>query len=136
MVEFDVAPEAEAAFLPTMIIQPLLENALVHGTGSASGTTIRAAARTQGDTLLITISDNGAGMSKETIDKMMSTREEAKASGGRTSLGVRNVLDRMHLLYGDAGSMSIKSEPGKGTSVSIRLPLSYEEKVDFVDKTH
>jgi len=134
-VEFDIEPKADAAFLPTMIIQPLLENALVHGTGSASGTTIRASARTQGDTLLVTISDNGAGMSKETIDKMMSTREEAKASGGRTSLGVRNVLDRMHLLYGDAGSMSIKSEPGQGTSVSIRLPLSYEEKVNFVDKT-
>jgi len=135
-VEFDVAPDAGEAFLPTMIIQPLLENALVHGAGSAAGTTIRASAKADGKFLLVAISDNGAGMSKETIDKLMSTREEAQTSGGRTSLGVRNVLDRMHLLYGDAGSMSIKSEPGKGTSVSIRLPLSYEEKVDFVDKTH
>ncbi len=129
-VEFDIAPDAEEALLPTMIIQPLLENALVHGTGSAAGTTILALARADGDSLLVTISDNGAGMTKETIDKLMSTREEA-ASGGRTSLGVRNVLDRMHLLYGDAGSMSIRSELGQGTSVSVRLPLSYEEKTAF-----
>ena len=133
-VEFDIKPDAEGALLPTMIIQPLLENALVHGTGSAAGTTIRASAEADGNSLLVTISDNGPGMTKETINKLMSTREEA-ASGGRTSLGVRNVLDRMHLLYGDAGSMSIRSELGQGTSVSVRLPLSYEEKVDFVDKT-
>ena len=113
-----------------MIIQPLLENALVHGTGSASGTTIRATARVEGEYLLACISDNGAGMTKETIDKLMSTREAAKASG-RTSLGVRNVLDRLHLLYGDAGSMRIESEPGKGTSVSVRLPLSFEESASF-----
>ncbi len=128
-VEFDMAPEAEEAYLPTMIIQPLLENALVHGTGSGGETTIRASAKTQGQFLLVSISDNG-GMTKETIDKLLSTREEAKA-GGRTSLGVRNVLDRLHLLYGDAGSMSIRSEPGQGTSVSVRLPLSYEEKSGF-----
>lgn len=134
-VEFDIAPDTEAAFLPTMIIQPLLENALVHGTGSASGTSIRAIARKDGGNLLISISDNGIGMSKETIDRLMSTREEAQASGGRTSLGVRNVLDRLHLLYGDAGSMVINSEPGKGTIVTVRLPLSYEEKTDFVDKS-
>ena len=74
-------------------------------------------------------------MSKETIDRLMSTREEAQASGGRTSLGVRNVLDRLHLLYGDDGSMVIQSEAGKGTAVTVKLPLSYEEKMDFVDKT-
>lgn len=130
-VEFDIEPQALEAILPTMIIQPLLENALVHGTGSAAGTTIRASARTDGAYLLASISDNGAGMTQETIDKLMSTREEAKASGGRTSLGVRNVLDRLHLLYGDEGSMSIVSEPGKGTCVSVRLPLSYEERSAF-----
>lgn len=129
-VEFDIAPEAERAYLPTMIIQPLLENALVHGTGSVWGTVIRACAQTDGNYLLVSISDNGAGMTKEAIDKLMSTREEAK-SGGRTSLGVRNVLDRLQLLYGDAGSMTIHSEPGQGTQVSVRLPLSYEEKSEF-----
>ena len=129
-VEFDIAPEAERAYLPTMIIQPLLENALVHGTGSVWGTAIRACAQTDGNYLLVSISDNGAGMTKEAIDKLMSTREEAK-SGGRTSLGVRNVLDRLQLLYGDAGSMTIHSEPGQGTQVSVRLPLSYEEKSEF-----
>ena len=113
-----------------MIIQPLLENALVHGTGSVWGTAIRACAQTDGNYLLVSISDNGAGMTKEAIDKLMSTREEAK-SGGRTSLGVRNVLDRLQLLYGDAGSMTIHSEPGQGTQVSVRLPLSYEEKSEF-----
>lgn len=67
-VEFDIAPEAERAYLPTMIIQPLLENALVHGTGSVWGTAIRACAQTDGNFLLVSISDNGAGMTKEAIE--------------------------------------------------------------------
>ena len=72
-------------------------------------------------------------MTQDTIDKLLSTREEAKA-GGRTSLGVRNVLDRLHLLYGEKGSMHIESEPGKGTRVSVHLPLEYEEHKDFHTK--
>lgn len=132
-VEFDIEPEAQAAILPTMIIQPLLENALVHGTGGAAGTTIRALARREGDFLVATISDNGSGMTDEQIEKLLGTREEAKASGGRTSLGVRNVLDRLHLLYGEQGTMSIKSEIGWGTVVSIRLPICFEEKAAFSD---
>ena len=132
-VEFDIAPQVESALLPTMIIQPLLENALVHGTGARAGTEIRAFAKKDGEFLLVMISDNGSGMTEETISRILGARDQKeKADNSRTSLGVRNVLDRMHLLYGEAGSMSIESELGKGTCVSVRLPLRYEEHQDFM----
>lgn len=131
-VEFEIAPQAEKALLPTMIIQPLLENALVHGTGAKAGTVIRAQAQTDGDFLLVSICDNGSGMTQETINRILGVgSQEEKADQTRTSLGVRNVLDRMHLLYGDAGSMSIESEIGQGTRVNVRLPLRYEENKAF-----
>jgi len=131
-VEFEIAPQAETALLPTMIVQPLLENALVHGTGAKAGTVISAKAQTDGDFLLVSIIDNGSGMTRETIDRILGAGGHAdKADQSRTSLGVRNVLDRMHLLYGDAGSMSIESEIGKGTCVNVRLPLRYDENKDF-----
>lgn len=127
-VHFDVSPEAQGAYLPTMIVQPLLENALVHGARYGGGTTIHAGAHVEDGLLTVRIEDNGAGMSAETIDKLLGKGEPVQhASGTRTSLGVRNVLDRMHLLYGDEASMTIQSEIGRGTCVSVRLPLSYEE---------
>ena len=130
-VEFDIEPQAETALLPTMIIQPLLENALVHGTRAKAGTVIRTEARTDGNFLKVSITDNGSGMAQETIDRILGVGGQTEADQSRTSLGVRNVLDRMHLLYGDAGSMNIESEIGKGTRVNVRLPLRYEENRTF-----
>lgn len=126
-VEFEIEPQAQDAYLPTMIMQPILENALVHGTSAAARAVIRTQARIDGDMLIVSVTDNGAGMAQETIDRILCQREDMQ-DGTRTSLGVRNVLDRMHLLYGEAASMRIESEPGCGTCVSVSLPLGYEEK--------
>ena len=126
-VEFEIEPQARDAYLPTMIMQPILENALVHGTTAAARAVIRTQAKVDGDTLIVSVTDNGAGMAQETIERILGKREDMQ-EGTRTSLGVRNVLDRMHLLYGDAASMRIESEPGCGTCVSVSLPLGYEEK--------
>ena len=63
-------------------------------------------------------------MTPETIDKILHP-DESDGGNGRTSLGVRNVLERMRLLYGDSATMEIDSHPGEGTCVRLCLPCRY-----------
>lgn len=109
-----------------MMIQPLLENALVHG-GGLSGAHIAIRAQAEDGSLRVTIEDNGRGMTQEMIDRVLGRVASPPEGDTRTSLGVRNVLDRMHLIYGDAASMDVQSAPGQGTRVTILLPLSFSE---------
>jgi len=68
-------------------------------------------------------------MSEETIERILRTGPQKEEAGenDRASLGVRNVLDRMRLLYGDEASMSIESELNVGTCVTVSLPLTYHQ---------
>lgn len=125
---FDIDPDVAQACLPTMIIQPLLENALVHGASSSARPTIVTRAEGRDGMLVVSIRDNGAGMQPEVIERILSGQTHPSAEGSRrTSLGVNNVQDRMKLLYGEAAKMTIESEIGRGTCVSVHLPLSFEE---------
>ena len=125
-VPFTYSPEAGEALIPTMMIQPLLENALVHGANAQGHSRVNVDAFTRQDTLVIQIQDNGQGMDGQTIAKLLSGAEP-KEQLERTSLGVRNVTERMRLIYGSSASLTITSAPGKGTCVEMHLPLSYTE---------
>ena len=124
---FEIAPQAQGAFLPTSMIPPVLEYALVHG-GGLSGARIAIRAQAEDGALRVTIEDNGRGMTQEMIDRLLGRVAPPPEGDTRTSLGVRNVLDRMHLIYGEAASMDVQSAPGQGTRVTIRLPLSFSEE--------
>ena len=126
---FDISPGAEEALVPTMIMQPILENALIHGKVPHADRPITARAVIDGDRLVISIRDQGHGMSEETIERILRTGPQKEEAGenDRASLGVRNVLDRMRLLYGDEASMSIESELNVGTCVTVSLPLTYHQ---------
>ena len=67
------------------------------------------------------IRDNGAGMTQEKADQILTYQS--------SGYGVRNVCDRIHVLYGEKGEMKIESTPGKGTRVFIRIPKKTEAKV-------
>ena len=115
------------ALIPTMILQPLLENALTHGVRARQAIVSIHAAR-EGEGLRVTVEDNGAGMSEDTLKRILSDEEvkpDEKKAGG---VGVRNVRDRLALIYGDSAGFDIVSVPGEGTKVSITLPLIYDER--------
>ncbi len=122
--EFRIAPGVEEALVPTMILQPIMENALIHGNRGPAHHEISVDAEIVEDQLRICIQDNGPGMTPETIDKILHP-DESDGGNGRTSLGVRNVLERMRLLYGDSATMGIDSHPGEGTCVRLCLPCRY-----------
>lgn len=115
-----VDPATLRAHVPTMMLQPLAENAIKHGICPvANGGTLTV--RTQlvrepsGDRLRIVLEDDGRGMDQARLDEVI---------GGAAGVGIANVRDRLRLHYGNAASVSICSRLGEGTVVVLELPFS------------
>lgn len=117
-------PGLESCLVPTMLLQPLVENAIHHGIrGMADGGWCEitcAAESTDGQNLLcFTVRDNGKGMSEEQQRLIWSEHDSAE----RYSFGLRNIQDRIRLRFGAAYGILLASEPGRGVEVKLRLPL-------------
>jgi len=128
---FLCSPTSAEALIPTMILQPVLENALVHGIRPAEDDPVVAiSAADDGEDLTIQVRDNGTGIPPEVVQQIMSGAAREPSEGSRTStgIGMRNVRDRLYLIYGDRATMTIQSHEGEGTLVSIRIPLVYDEE--------
>lgn len=126
---FHCTPGAAFALIPTMILQPVLENALVHGVRTEHSV-VDISARDEEGRLVIRVQDNGEGMPPERVERILSGFAEESEQNGRksTGIGMRNVRDRLQLIYGSAAELRIESQVGEGTVVTILLPLAYEEK--------
>lgn len=116
--------------IPSMILQPLVENAVQHGIHDCmENGWIKMSIHKDGDELKITVSDNGAGMTEEMIRIVMegnarNTGEDRYSTG----IAVGNVIDRLELYYKKKNLLSIESDgPGTGTSVNITLPVEQVE---------
>lgn len=110
-VSFDVDERARSWIVPTLIVQPLVENAVRHGISKkVGGGTVEVHAHIEGNELVVDVHDTGAGM-------------ESGTSGPRgTGVGLRNVTDRLTHLYGGGYLPHINSTPGEGTRVRLRVP--------------
>jgi two-component system LytT family sensor kinase len=108
----EIEPDALDAFIPSMLLQPIVENALKHGLSPRleGGQIILRARRSDGH-LAIDVEDNGAGISQERLGVVY-------AEG----IGISNVHERLRLLYGDQFRMDINSQEGQGTQVHIEVP--------------
>lgn len=107
--------------VPKMILQPLVENALIHGLEMKnSDKRVIIAAEERGNHLELSVIDNGTGMSRERIDEVLSGKIKQEKQHG---VGVYNVHQRIQMHYGEAYGIQIISEPGKGTEVKMIFPL-------------
>jgi len=121
-VEFDCDEQARFCFVMKMLIQPLLENAILHGIREIEGQgRITITARRQADCLQIDVADNGVGMSADAISAIW--KPETHQHKGFQCIGIRNVHDRIRLYHGDAYGLNIASEPGQGVTVTCVLPV-------------
>jgi two-component system LytT family sensor kinase len=117
-VSLDVAPEARAAAVPSMILQPLVENALRHGVGQVPGPArLSIAARREGDRLRLSVGDSGPGFGDR----------EGPAPGGRDGIGLSNTRSRLETRYGPGAELRVAKSPLGGAEVSIRLPYATAE---------
>ena len=123
-ISYDIQPQVEQCPVPSIILQPIIENAIGHGLSaklcqSSQNAKIFISAKEENDKLCICITDNGTGMTKEQIDSYFSAPVDQLGN----NIGLKNLINRIKLLYEDKGSISIESEPGKFTTVTITIPL-------------
>ena len=112
----------QSVYIPQFILQPIMENAVVHAFGDASsGYFIRIHSSACDNVLHIFVEDNGRGMKKNELHSLQLSlnRDEAPDE----SIGLVNVNQRIRLFYGESYGLQISSTPGKGTRIEILLPL-------------
>jgi len=124
---WDIDDDLMDLMVPKMILQPLVENALFHGICPVERQgSITIVIKKDNGFLLIIVEDNGEGMSEEKIEDIFITdRPHAKGSSIR-SIGLNNIRERIRNLYGENGSLQIKSSPGLGSRIIIRIPINSE----------
>ena len=119
-IRWDVDESLLKVRIPTYILQPLVENSLVHGMEPVVGTcTIRITAAKEEEHLVIRVWDNGQGIEREKMEQIM-----AGQTGSR-HIGLRNVMERIQMLYGKEYGITVRSEYGVYTEVSLILPLRW-----------
>lgn len=124
--DFEIAESIEKALIPRFILQPLVENAILHGIDLDSTVgRIIIRGRKDGKDILLEVYDNGCGMSEDTILDMLSAQPTKQSV---LNVGVSNVIKRIHMLCGEEYGLTVDSRPGEYTSVFIRLPFAVKDK--------
>ena len=117
----DIDPAFYEIEIPKLLVQPIVENAIVHGIeAKVDSGTIRIWAERTGQTdLLIHVDDDGVGMTEEACARILSEKE----GRDRAHIGVYNVHRRIQMHYGEGYGLTIHSAPGVGTRVTLRLRI-------------
>lgn len=132
--EKDIDESLTDILMPSMILQPIVENSVNHGIKEMEGKgKIALRVYSEDNNVFISVKDNGIGMTQEMIDKVLSgelTEEEKAAPVGAHGIGMDNVIKRLRLFTDREDSVSIQSEgEGKGTEVIIKLTNGGSENV-------
>ena len=115
--------------LPALTIQPIIENALIHGCEKAEGEThILVSLQYCDNALVISVKDNGAGMSTVTLQQLqarLDNCESEKNTEFQTSgIGLINIQKRIRFQFGSPYGITLSSEEGSGTTVTLSIPRS------------
>lgn len=128
-IEIDEAIEHEE--IPKLILQPFVENAVVHGfenTGKACYLSVKG--RISGGRMEFVIKDTGIGMTKAQVDAIWLSETDREKSGQKIGrYAIKNVRERLQLRFNDNFALTVESKPGVGTTVTIQIPRG-EKSVD------
>jgi two-component system sensor histidine kinase YesM len=116
---FEIEPSIKELTTVKLILQPLVENAILHGIQekvSKQGV-IRIVGYREGDIIILEVEDDGIGMTMEQLDRL---RNDSRT--GSSGYGVWNIIEKIRLYYGNDYGLDFQSEQGMGTKVTIRIP--------------
>ncbi|HWR30472.1 MAG TPA: ATP-binding protein, partial [Negativicutes bacterium] len=121
-ITYEVDSNLLSCKIPPLIIQPLVENAVRHGLmGREEGGHIAVTVRKEDHAVIIAVSDDGVGIPAERLPDLLSTEQDG------VGVGLRNINRRLHSCFGT--SLSITSQEGQGTLVTMTIPLNCSEIV-------
>ncbi len=123
--EIEVDPDIRKEETVKLVLQPVVENAIYHGIKYKEGKgLIQIRGFREEGSIILRVQDDGRGMDQDTLEHIFEKHVRDTKSNG---VGLQNVHERIRLYYGTAYGLSFESEPGKGTTVRIRLPGRREE---------
>lgn len=118
-----------AVEVPKLILQPLVENAIYHGVkAKRGGGTITITGVPEGENLVFTVQDDGAGMLQEKVEELNRRMSERSVLDEKKSFGLFYIRERIQLCYGKGYGVHVESALGEGTRVTITLPLYQKPK--------
>ncbi len=131
--EYDIDPDLGGVQVPNFILQPIVENSLLHGLKNKGyrGTVRISAQKSADGKMEIIIFDNGSGFAegkKAAIDQMLLTYAKHPAKLEGNSIGILNVQKRIKLLCGREYGLTYTENPTGGVTAHLRLPLNEENK--------
>jgi len=116
-VEKEIDPETLDVLVPSILLQPLIENSIKHGLEPRiHGGTVTVRSRIAGDCVHIEVADDGIGIGSRPVSKLR------RSSGA--GIGIKNVQERLEVLYGNRAHFEVVSNPGRGTLVTIEIPVA------------
>ncbi len=120
-LDLEIEEELNDLLIPCMILQPLVENAIIHGFKEKENGEIRICARKNENQAIIEVIDNGIGIDPNTLEnlKNLSLSEETKTTG----IGLRNIAKRLSYFYNIENPLNIEKRPEGGTKVVICIPF-------------
>nr|WP_297873018.1 sensor histidine kinase [uncultured Blautia sp.] len=127
-VTFDVDPELEEYCAVKLTLQPILENSINYGVDPMDDCgEIFIRVKKENDMLILSVEDNGIGMSQEEVSLLLTDSNRKRKHG--SGVGLININNRVQILFGKEYGLLIESEPDEGTRVSIRIPaIPYTEE--------
>jgi sensor histidine kinase YesM len=133
--ELLVAGNLGKYLIPCMILQPLIENAYLHGVAGLMERKgeISVTIKDEGASLHVVVGDNGVGITTEKLEQVLS-KDGLEISSGKTNqadstgLGLVNIRKRLRLFYRQDNLLTVTSQPGVGTQVMLKLPLIEEDR--------
>lgn len=129
-VEYDIDDSITHAKIPKFILQPIVENAIVHGVEKkpGKGFIIINCFKNRYDNITIEVIDNGLGIEKDNLKKILDNSDGVDCSEERhTKVGLKSVDKRIKILYGNSYGINISSELNRGTCVRVNLPFVTDE---------
>lgn len=119
-----VEEELDGYMVPGLILQPIVENAIVHNINSTEELYVSVRVYREGNSLIMEVEDNGGGFDENGYRQILSEIESddpAEPNNGDGKIGMVNVIRRLRLLYKENASLTVHSSPGKGSLIVIRM---------------
>lgn len=120
-VEYEIDDEILSCLMPNLMLQPLIENAIIHGIENKEegGGKISVSAKQEDQCIVFVVSDNGIGIPPERLPHLLVTKSKG--------YGLKNVHDRAKLMYGPEYGLTISSTVEVGTQVTLKIPMNRSE---------
>ncbi|MFL6426613.1 MAG: sensor histidine kinase [Acidobacteriaceae bacterium] len=122
-VEREIEPETLEVMVPSMVLQPLIENSIKHGLEPRlEGGTVTLRSRVREGRLVVDVEDDGVGIMPARAAAVGAVTAQSRSGNG---IGIRNVRERLDVLYGGEARFEVESRPGRGTRVTLEMPMVY-----------